>query len=59
MCRGIASVTLDGAVQQDDSVLLSGDGKNHDVTVVIGEKPKPESQPVDDTKTFSLADNKQ
>jgi hypothetical protein len=58
MSRGIASVTVDGAVRPDDSIPLSNDGKNHDVTVVIGEKPKPESQPVDNSESFSHADNK-
>jgi cyclic beta-1,2-glucan synthetase len=38
LCRGIASVTLDGTMQQDDSILLSDDGQTHVVSVAMGEK---------------------
>jgi cyclic beta-1,2-glucan synthetase len=38
LCRGIASVTIDGTKQQDDLILLSDDGLTHEVRVLIGEK---------------------
>jgi cellobiose phosphorylase len=42
LSRGVASVELDGIVQQDDLLLISDDGRNHDARVVIGEKPAVE-----------------
>ncbi|HXI61656.1 MAG TPA: glucoamylase family protein [Pyrinomonadaceae bacterium] len=38
LCRGVASVTIDGTKQKDDLILLSGDGKTHEARVLIGEK---------------------
>jgi len=38
LCRGVASVTIDGIKQEDDLILLSGDGQAHEVRVLIGEK---------------------
>jgi len=38
LCRGVASVMLDGTKQQDDLILLSGDALTHEVRVLIGEK---------------------
>jgi len=38
-CRGVASVTLDGTIQKDNVVLLDQDGSDHDVIIVMGEKP--------------------
>jgi cyclic beta-1,2-glucan synthetase len=38
ICRGIATVELDGAIQVDDEILLIDDGKRHTVRVVLGEK---------------------
>ena len=43
-CRGVASVTLDGKLQRDDSVILSNDGGTHEVRIVMGEKPATESE---------------
>ena len=39
LCRGLASVELDGIVQPNDLILLSNDGSTHEVRVVLGEKP--------------------
>ncbi len=57
LCRGIASVTVDDIAQQDDSVLLSDDGKHHEVTVVMGEKPTPESETVGVGEPYSHTSN--
>ena len=38
LCRGVASVMLDGTKQEDDLILLSGDGQTHEVRVLMGEK---------------------
>jgi cyclic beta-1,2-glucan synthetase len=38
LCRGVASVTIDGTKQEDDLILLSGDGLTHEARVVMGEK---------------------
>jgi len=38
LCRGVASVELDGVMQSDDSILLSNDGLTHEVRILIGEK---------------------
>ncbi|MEK6337030.1 MAG: glucoamylase family protein [Acidobacteriota bacterium] len=47
LCRGVASVTLDGEVQASDEVVLVHDGTLHDVRVVLGEKVEaPEPAPV-------------
>jgi cyclic beta-1,2-glucan synthetase len=57
LCRGIARVTVDGTIQEDDTVPLANDGKHHEVTVIMGDKPDVATQPAGD-KTYSLADNK-
>jgi cyclic beta-1,2-glucan synthetase len=41
--RGITTVELDGALQPNDEIPLSDDGKTHNVRVVMGEKAKSES----------------
>jgi len=38
ICRGVASVTIDGTKQQDNLILLSGDGLTHEARVLMGEK---------------------
>jgi cyclic beta-1,2-glucan synthetase len=38
LCRGVASITLDGVMQPDDVILLSNDGLTHEARVVMGEK---------------------
>jgi cyclic beta-1,2-glucan synthetase len=38
LCRGVASVELDGVSQPDDAILLSQDGLPHEVRVVMGER---------------------
>jgi cyclic beta-1,2-glucan synthetase len=38
LCRGIAAVTLDEIMQPDGSILLSDDGRTHEVRVVMGQK---------------------
>ena len=42
LCRGVASLTLDGVVQRDDLILLSNDGLTHEARVVMGEKVEVE-----------------
>jgi cyclic beta-1,2-glucan synthetase len=42
LSRGVISVELDGIIQEDDRLLLSGDGQDHEVRVVMGEKPAVE-----------------
>jgi cellobiose phosphorylase len=37
--RGVASVTLDGVVQENGLLLLSNDGLPHEARVVMGERP--------------------
>ncbi len=55
LSRGVASVTLDGHIQQDDVILLSNDGLNHEVVVMMGEKPRiDETENVD--ASFSHAE---
>jgi cyclic beta-1,2-glucan synthetase len=41
--RGVATVELDTVLQPDDEIPLSDDGQTHDVRVVLGEKPKSDS----------------
>jgi len=38
LCRGVASVELDGVSQPEDTILLSSDGLPHEVRVVMGER---------------------
>jgi cyclic beta-1,2-glucan synthetase len=38
LCRGVASVELDGVTQPNEMVLLSNDGQTHEVRVVMGER---------------------
>jgi len=38
LCRGVASVELDGVMQPDELILLSNDGLTHEVRVLMGEK---------------------
>jgi cyclic beta-1,2-glucan synthetase len=59
LCRGVLSVTLDEVVQREDAILLSNDGLNHEVRVVIGEKPAvTEPQQVGlATESYSHAEN--
>jgi cyclic beta-1,2-glucan synthetase len=38
LCRGVASVEVDGALQSSDEVPLVDDGVTHDVRIVLGEK---------------------
>jgi cyclic beta-1,2-glucan synthetase len=38
LCRGVASVELDGVSQPDDAILLSTDGLPHEVRVIMGER---------------------
>jgi cyclic beta-1,2-glucan synthetase len=38
LCRGVASVELDGVSQPEDAILLSNDGLPHEVRVVMGER---------------------
>jgi cyclic beta-1,2-glucan synthetase len=42
LSRGIISVELDGIIQEGDWLLLSNDGQDHEVRVVMGEKPAVE-----------------
>ncbi len=42
LCRGVASVRLDGVVQKSGVILLSDDGSTHIARVVIGEPPSLE-----------------
>jgi cyclic beta-1,2-glucan synthetase len=41
--HGVASVELDGQVLAEDVIKLSDDGQTHNVRVVLGEKPVPET----------------
>jgi len=41
--HGVASVELDGQVLTNDVISLSDDGQTHNVRVVLGEKPEPET----------------
>jgi cyclic beta-1,2-glucan synthetase len=41
--RGVAAVQLDGAPQPGDGIPLTDDGKTHIVHVVLGEKPRSDS----------------
>jgi cyclic beta-1,2-glucan synthetase len=38
LCRGVASVTVDGTKQENGLILLSGDGLTHEARVLMGEK---------------------
>ncbi|HSQ22904.1 MAG TPA: protein ndvB, partial [Pyrinomonadaceae bacterium] len=38
LCRGVASVQLDGVMQPNDVILLSNDGLIHEARVVMGER---------------------
>src|SRR5438094_10512668 len=38
LCRGVASITVDGTKQEDDLILLSRDGLTHEARVLMGEK---------------------
>jgi len=38
LCRGIASVFVDGLEQSSDEIVLTEDGQTHDVRIVMGEK---------------------
>ena len=58
LCRGVASITLDEIAQRDDAILLSNDGLNHEVRVVMGEKPVgTEPQQVGITESYSHAEH--
>jgi cyclic beta-1,2-glucan synthetase len=59
LCRGVISVTLDGAIQKDDVILLSNDGVDHEVLVLMGEKAEStDREPVESTtESYSHADN--
>jgi len=47
LCRGVARVEIDGAVSQGDQIVLTDDGRSHDVRVLLGEKREvEESTPV-------------
>jgi cyclic beta-1,2-glucan synthetase len=50
LCRGIASVTLDGTTQSEDEVELIDDGKTHEVRLVMGEKAQIETELPADNK---------
>ena len=54
LSRGVATVELDGAIQDDDEIPLTDEG-NHEVRVVMGEKAK---QPTADSKQQTV-DSKQ
>ena len=41
--RGVASVELDAILQPDDEIPLTDDGQTHTVRVVLGEKPKSDT----------------
>ncbi len=41
--HGVATVELDGQVLLDDVINLSDDGQTHNVRVVLGEKPAPQT----------------
>ncbi len=59
LCRGVVSITLDGVLQKEDAIPLSNDGLNHEVSVVISEKPAvTEPQQVGlATESYSHAEN--
>jgi cyclic beta-1,2-glucan synthetase len=38
LCRGVATVKLDGILQRDDVILLNNDGLTHEVRVLMGER---------------------
>jgi cyclic beta-1,2-glucan synthetase len=41
--HGVATVELNGQVLADDAITLSDDGQTHNVRVVLGEKPAPQT----------------
>ena len=57
--RGVASVNLDGVEQRDGAILLSNDGLNHEVRILIGEKPTATESPQAGiaTETYSHSQN--
>jgi cyclic beta-1,2-glucan synthetase len=59
LCRGVISVTLDGATQNDDVIMLSNDGMDHEVVVLMGEKAEPADRETVEsaTESYSHADN--
>jgi cyclic beta-1,2-glucan synthetase len=56
---GVATVELDGVVQQGDAITLSDDGQTHNIRIVMGEQPstiepdKPAEQQTPSVKTTS------
>jgi cyclic beta-1,2-glucan synthetase len=52
LCRGVATVKLDGVVQRDDVILLNNDGLTHEVRVLMGERVEvPEASSVSTPET--------
>ena len=44
ICRGVASVVVDGTAQSDDGIKLIDDGKTHEVSIVMGPRAEPEKE---------------
>jgi cyclic beta-1,2-glucan synthetase len=51
LCRGVASVELDGVAQKDGALLLSSDGQHHEARIVLGEQRLPEANEPRSTET--------
>ncbi|HSE37721.1 MAG TPA: phosphorylase, partial [Blastocatellia bacterium] len=49
--RGIVSVELDGALQSGDEITLTDDGLQHNVRVLLGDKPAKETPKEPEAKT--------
>ena len=44
ICRGVASVVVDGTAQPDDGIKLIDDGKTHEISIVMGPRAEPEKE---------------
>jgi cellobiose phosphorylase len=42
LCRGVPQIEMDGAVLRSATIPLLGDGRDHEVRVVLGEQPRAE-----------------
>jgi cyclic beta-1,2-glucan synthetase len=52
ICRGVASLQLDGVVQREGSILLANDGRTHEARIVMGERvSEPETDALEHQST--------
>jgi hypothetical protein len=51
VCRGVATIELDGAQISKDEISLTDDGRTHTVRIVLGEKTSPPEEAETDEKS--------